>query len=92
MLYELLLTAFKGQTVGKMVMGIKVVRSADGQVPAAPVGQAPVSLLRAVVDREHRRPPSGQGPADGHAGDPQADHESAPRRQSRAPGIPMKSA
>jgi uncharacterized RDD family membrane protein YckC len=32
-LYELLLTAFKGQTVGKMVMGIKVVRSADGQVP-----------------------------------------------------------
>ncbi|WP_410789391.1 RDD family protein [Kribbella sp. C-35] len=32
-LYELLLTAFKGQTVGKMVMGIKVVRSSDGQVP-----------------------------------------------------------
>ncbi|TCC29552.1 RDD family protein [Kribbella speibonae] len=32
-LYELLLTAFKGQTVGKMVMGIKVVRSADGQLP-----------------------------------------------------------
>ncbi|MEV6267734.1 RDD family protein [Kribbella sp. NPDC051936] len=32
-LYELLLTAFKGQTVGKMIMGIKVVRSSDGQVP-----------------------------------------------------------
>ena len=63
-----------------------------GQGHADLVGEAPVSLLRAVVDREHRRPPSGQGPADGHAGDPQADHESAPRRQSRAPGIPMKSA
>ncbi len=31
--YELVLTAIKGQTVGKMIMGIKVVRSADGQVP-----------------------------------------------------------
>lgn len=31
--YELILTAIKGQTVGKMIMGIKVVRSADGQVP-----------------------------------------------------------
>ncbi|MGW6198152.1 RDD family protein [Kribbella sp. NPDC055110] len=31
--YELLMTAFKGQTVGKMIMGIKVVKSADGQVP-----------------------------------------------------------
>lgn len=31
--YELVLIAIKGQTVGKMIMGIKVVRSADGQVP-----------------------------------------------------------
>ncbi|TDW90647.1 MULTISPECIES: RDD family protein [Kribbella] len=31
--YELLMTAFKGQTVGKMIMGIKVVKSADGQLP-----------------------------------------------------------
>lgn len=31
--YELVLTAIKGQTVGKMIMGIKVVRSGDGQVP-----------------------------------------------------------
>jgi uncharacterized RDD family membrane protein YckC len=31
--YELVLVAIKGQTVGKMIMGIKIVRSADGQVP-----------------------------------------------------------
>lgn len=31
--YELVLTAIKGQTLGKMIMGIKVVRSGDGQVP-----------------------------------------------------------
>jgi uncharacterized RDD family membrane protein YckC len=31
--YELVMTAIKGQTVGKMIMGIKVVKSADGQVP-----------------------------------------------------------
>ncbi|WP_344112234.1 RDD family protein [Kribbella alba] len=31
--YEVVLTAVKGQTLGKMMMGIKVVRSGDGQVP-----------------------------------------------------------
>ncbi|RZT28755.1 putative RDD family membrane protein YckC [Kribbella sp. VKM Ac-2569] len=31
--YELAMIAVKGQTVGKMIMGIKVVRSSDGQVP-----------------------------------------------------------
>jgi len=31
--YEVVLTAIKGQTVGKMIMGIKVVRSRDGQLP-----------------------------------------------------------
>jgi uncharacterized RDD family membrane protein YckC len=32
-LYELVMIAIKGQTLGKMIMGIKVVRSSDGQVP-----------------------------------------------------------
>ncbi len=31
--YELVMIAIKGQTVGKMIMGIKVVLSANGQVP-----------------------------------------------------------
>lgn len=31
--YEMVLIAIKGQTVGKMVVGVKVVRSQDGQVP-----------------------------------------------------------
>jgi uncharacterized RDD family membrane protein YckC len=32
-LYEWLFIAFKGQTLGKMAMGVKVVRAEDGQVP-----------------------------------------------------------
>jgi uncharacterized RDD family membrane protein YckC len=33
LLYEVVLIALKGQTVGKMALGIAVVRSADGGVP-----------------------------------------------------------
>ncbi|PJE94792.1 RDD family protein [Streptomyces carminius] len=33
LLYEWLMIAFKGATVGKMVLGLKVVREADGRLP-----------------------------------------------------------
>jgi uncharacterized RDD family membrane protein YckC len=35
LLYEWLMIAFKGATVGKMAMGLRVVREADGQLPGA---------------------------------------------------------
>ena len=45
MLYYVLLTGLRGQTVGKMALGIRVVRS-DGQVPG--LGYA---VLREVVGK-----------------------------------------
>jgi uncharacterized RDD family membrane protein YckC len=44
LLYEWLLIGYKGQTLGKMAMGVKVVRQFDGQVPG--LGKA---FMRQVI-------------------------------------------
>jgi uncharacterized RDD family membrane protein YckC len=47
-LYYILLEGYLGQTVGKMVLGIKVVREDSGEVPG--VGGATIRTLLRIVD------------------------------------------
>ena len=47
-LYYILLEGYLGQTVGKMLLGIKVVREDDGEVPG--VGGATIRTLLRLVD------------------------------------------
>jgi uncharacterized RDD family membrane protein YckC len=47
-LYYILLEGYLGQTVGKMVLGIKVVREDNGGVPG--VGRATIRTLLRIVD------------------------------------------
>jgi len=47
-LYYILLEGYFGQTVGKMVLGIKVVREDNGQVPG--LGGAAIRTLLRIVD------------------------------------------
>lgn len=47
-LYYILLEGYLGQTVGKMVLGIKVVREDDGEVPG--LGGATIRTLLRLVD------------------------------------------
>ena len=46
-LYEWLMIAFRGQTLGKMAMGVKVVRAEDGQIPG--IGRAFVRQIILAV-------------------------------------------
>ena len=47
-LYYILLEGYLGQTVGKMLLGIKVVREDDGEVPG--LGGATIRTLLRIVD------------------------------------------
>jgi uncharacterized RDD family membrane protein YckC len=47
-LYYILLEGYLGQTVGKMVLGIKVVREDNGEVPG--LGGATIRTLFRIVD------------------------------------------
>ena len=47
-LYYILLEGYLGQTVGKMLLGIKVVREEDGEVPG--LGGATIRTLLRLVD------------------------------------------
>jgi uncharacterized RDD family membrane protein YckC len=47
-LYYILMEGYLGQTVGKMVLGIKVVREDNGEVPG--VGGATIRTLLRIVD------------------------------------------
>jgi len=48
LLYYILMEGYLGQTVGKMVVGIKVVREDNGEVPG--VGGATIRTLLRIVD------------------------------------------
>ena len=47
-LYYILLEGYRGQTVGKMLLGIKVVREDNGEVPG--LGAATIRTLLRIID------------------------------------------